>query len=217
MNFSPLVPAGVTTGPRFAWRRGLLAFGTYTLGRVENNTDGAFSVPASGTLGTEWGPSSGDIRHRISVTAYSQAVRNLTTALMLYGSSPSPYTIRTGHDDNGDLMFNDRPAGIGRNTARGASQWTSYAVAFYVFSFGRKSVPTPTGIMVTRSGGGTDVVNLGGQVIPRYRLQLTVQVQNPTNHANYIGYSGLMTSPFFGKPTVVEGVRRFYMQAAFSF
>jgi len=194
-----------------------MAYGTYTFGRVQNNTDGAFALPASGTLSTEWGPSSSDVRHRFSVTAYSQAVKNLTTALMISGSSGSPYTIRTGHDDNGDLLFNDRPAGVGRNSARGAAQWMSYAVAFYVFSFGRKTVPAPTGIMVTRSGGGTSVANLGGQVIPRYRLQLTVQVQNPTNRANYSGYSGLMTSPFFGKPTVVEGVRRFYLQAAFSF
>jgi hypothetical protein len=217
VNFSTPVPAGVTSGPRFSWRRGLMAYGTYTIGRVENNIDGAFSVPASGTLATEWGPSSSDIRHRFSVTAYSQAVKNLTTALMISGSSASPYTIRTGHDDNGDLLFNDRPAGVGRNSARGSTQWMSYAVVFYVFSFGKKTVPTPTGVMVTRSGGGTNVVNMGGQVIPRYRLQLTVQVQNPTNRANYMGYSGLMTSPFFGKPTVVEGVRRFYMQAAFSF
>ena len=31
----------------------------------------------------------------------------------------APYTIRSGVDTNGDLIFNDRPAGVGRNTLRG--------------------------------------------------------------------------------------------------
>jgi hypothetical protein len=216
-NFSSFVPAGVMTGPRFAWRRGLLAFGTYTFGRVENNADGAFSVPASGDLATEWGPSSSDVRHRISMTAVSQALRNFTLVLMVRGSSASPYTIRTGHDDNGDLIFNDRPVGVARNTARGAGQWTTYASASYVFSFGKRLVPTPTGVLVTPSGGGVNVATLGGQVVPRFRLTLGLYVQNLTNHANYMGYSGLMTSPFFLKPTTVESVRRFNLTAAISF
>ncbi len=55
-NFSSYVGAGVTAGPWFVWNRGLLAFGTYTFGKIENNSDGAFSAPASGDLATEWGP-----------------------------------------------------------------------------------------------------------------------------------------------------------------
>jgi hypothetical protein len=45
--------------------------------------------------------------------------------LQRQGSSALPYNITTGLDGNGDTVFNDRPAGIGRNSARGASQWTS--------------------------------------------------------------------------------------------
>jgi hypothetical protein len=216
-NFSSFVPAGVGSGRRFVWSRGLVAFGTYTFGTVRNNTDSAFSVPASGDLSTEWGPSSSDVRHRLSFTAVSQALRNLTLMFFVRASSASPYTIRTGYDDNGDLIFNDRPVGVGRNTARGAAQWMMYASASYVFSFGKQLVPTGQGVLVTSSGGGTNVALLGGQSVPRYRLTLRLTVQNPTNHANYMGYSGLMTSPFFRKPTVVEGVRQFYLNAGISF
>ncbi len=42
----------------------------------------------------------------------------------------------------------------------------------------------------------------------RHRIQLFVQIQNATNHANYIGYSGTLTSPFFGRPTMVTWTRK---------
>ena len=42
----------------------------------------------------------------------------------------------------------------------------------------------------------------------RYRLQVFLQAQNVTNERNYLGYSGTLTSPFFGKPTAVSGMRK---------
>jgi hypothetical protein len=39
-----------------------------------------------------------------------------------YSSAP-PYTITTGVDNNADTIFNDRPVGVSRNSARGADQW----------------------------------------------------------------------------------------------
>lgn len=37
---------------------------------------------------------------------------------ILFLSSGQPLNIVTGGDDNGDTIFNDRPAGVGRNTER---------------------------------------------------------------------------------------------------
>ena len=42
----------------------------------------------------------------------------------------------------------------------------------------------------------------------RYRIGFFVQAQNLTNHANYTGYSGVMTSPFFRQATAVTTPRR---------
>jgi hypothetical protein len=42
----------------------------------------------------------------------------------------------------------------------------------------------------------------------RYRLQIFMNAQNLTNERNYVGYSGTLTSPFFGKPTAVAGMRK---------
>jgi hypothetical protein len=39
-------------------------------------------------------------------------------------------------------------------------------------------------------------------------LQFFVQVLNLTNHPNDAGYSGTLTSPFFGLPTTVSGMRK---------
>jgi hypothetical protein len=43
---------------------------------------------------------------------------------------------------------------------------------------------------------------------PRYVVQFFVQAQNLTNHPNYTGYSGTLTSPFYGRPTTVAGTRK---------
>jgi hypothetical protein len=37
---------------------------------------------------------------------------------ILFLSSGQPLNVVTGADDNGDTIFNDRPAGVGRNTER---------------------------------------------------------------------------------------------------
>ena len=52
------------------------------------------------------------------------ALKNLNANINLNASTGTPYTITTGHDDNGDLVFNDRPAGVGRNTQWTPGQWT---------------------------------------------------------------------------------------------
>jgi hypothetical protein len=44
-----------------------------------------------------------------------------------------------------------------------------------------------------------------------------VQAQNLTNQRNYVGYSGTLTSPFFGRPTAVSGMRKVDIGAAINF
>jgi len=206
-----------TAGPRFSWKRGLSFFVSYGLARARNNTEGAFSVPASNTLATEWGPSAGDVRHRANFAIYSSALKNLSASVNLSISGGAPYTIRTGLDDNGDLIFNDRPPGVGRNTERAAMQWWSYGYFTYAIGIGKRTVPLPPGITITSSGGALSIGTMAMPDAPRYRLLLSLSVQNLTNHANWVGYSGNMRSPFFLKPTGVDGVRTANLSLGFSF
>jgi hypothetical protein len=203
-NPGALLPA--FNAPRINFKRATL-FLNYTLARLETNSDGAFSVPATGDLAAEWGPGPGDVRHRLNIQFNNQVVRNLLVSFNVSGSSGLPYTIRTGQDDNGDLIFNDRPAGVGRNTERAAWQWTINPVVAYSWAFGSRSTALPPGVTVV-AGGGVPTVQTFAQDASRYRLQVFVQVQNLTNRSNYAGYSGTLTSPFFGQPTSVSGTRK---------
>jgi hypothetical protein len=65
----------------------------------------------------------------------------------------------------------------------------------------------PPGIGVFGGGSAATVRtvdNSGG----RYRVQFYIQGQNLTNQPNYLGYSGTMSSPFFGRPTAVREMRK---------
>ena len=229
----PLPPSA----PRVSWKR-ITVFANYTLSSLQNNTDGPFSVSPTGTLATEWGPANGgsasagtnipgiiafggapttvDVRHRANVNVNNQVVRNVVVAIGVNASSAPPYTLLSGEDNNGDGIFNDRPAGVGRNTLRASGQATVNLFAGYNIAFGHSSAPLPPGIGVFGSGAAAQVrtVDLGPA---RYRVQFFVQVQNLTDEANYLGYSGTLTSPFFGKPTAVSGMRRIDFGVNFGF
>ncbi len=138
-------------------------------------------------LATEWAPIAGDRRHRIAFSVNSQALRNLNATLSLATNSGTPYTITTGLDDNGDLIFNDRPAGVGRNTVRTTSQYTWSLNAAYTMQ------------------------------VAAHRVVLMANATNLTNHANLSGFTGVMTSPFFRTATSVTNPRRIDFGLTFSF
>ncbi|HZR24705.1 MAG TPA: TonB-dependent receptor, partial [Vicinamibacterales bacterium] len=238
INPGALIPLP-RNSPLINWKR-TTVFANYQLASVRNNTDGPFSVSPTGTLDTEWGPSIGgggggnffngipgqisfggggnatDIRHRTNIAFNNQIVRNLLLGLNVNMSSAPPYTMLTGLDTNGDGIFNDRPAGVGRNTLRASGQMTVNANFGYVFQFGTAKNPLPPGIGVFGQGAAAQVRTVD-QGNARYRLQLFVQAQNLTNERNYLGYSGTLTSPFFGQPTAVAGMRKVDVGIGLSF
>jgi hypothetical protein len=203
VNPGALLPA--FNQPLISWKRATV-FINYTLATLKNNTDGAFIIPATGNLAAEWGPAATDVRSRLNFTFNNQVIRNVLVSFNLNTSTAPAYTLLTGRDDNGDGAFNDRPTGIGRNTLRADGQTTIFMQVAYQFAFGR-TAPLPPGIGVF-GGGGAAQVRTFDQGNARYRLQLFVAAQNLTNQANYLSYSGTLTSPFFGRPTTVSGMRK---------
>ena len=199
---------GVAAGRPFDWRR--ISFtGTYTLASTMNDTDGTFSVPP-GSVADDWGPASYDVRNRLFVSMNNQVWKNLSAVVTLTGASGTPYSIRTGQDNNGDSIFNDRPVGVGRNTERGAAQWWLNANFTYTIPLGnRPGVGPPGGVGIVQGapGQGPQIVQAGAPVA-KYRMVIGINAQNITNHANYVGYSGIITSPFFGQPTAVVNPRK---------
>jgi hypothetical protein len=235
INPGALLP--LSNAPRVRWKR-VTVFANYTLASLRNNTDGPFIVAPTGDLAAEWGPAAGgvasgpelgvpgvfviggatpltDVRSRLNLSVNNQIIRNVLLAVNLNTRTAPPYTLLSGRDNNGDGIFNDRPLAVGRNTQRASGQTTINVMAGYVFTFGHMA-PLPPGIGVFGGGGATQVRTVD-QGTARYRLQVFVQAQNLTNESNYVGYGGTLTSPFFGRPTAVSGMRKIDVGIGLSF
>jgi hypothetical protein len=217
-SISLSAPSPVPSGPRWNWKRTTFNV-NYSTGTAENNTDGAFNLPATGSPAGEWGHIAfGEVRrHRFNMGINSNALKNLNANLNLNATTGTPYNITTGKDDNGDLVYNDRPAGLGRNTQWTPGQWTVNGFFFYTIAIGKRTVQNPGGITGISIRNGEATVTTGGPAPPRYRIGLQASVQNLTNHVNYTGFSGTMTSPFFLQPQNVLNTRKVDISLNFSF
>lgn len=214
----PPAPGGAANpaNARWNWRR-MSIFANVFLGRSLNNTDGAFSMPATGRIEDDWGPANFDTRRRFNVSWSSQQLRNFNFNLNLNAAGAPPYTIRTGFDTNGDLAFTDRPEGVGRNSARGSGMWTLNGNFSYSRTFG-KPVERAGGVSLRADAGGITASQGASSNVGRYRFGINVNMQNLTNHANYAGYSGVLSNPDrFGRPTTVLGTRKVDIGLNFSF
>jgi hypothetical protein len=190
--------------PRWNVRRTTLRL-AYWIARANNNYDGPFVVPPSGVLATEWAPAPGDRRHRYQVALNTQALKNLNASLSVGGNTGTPYNVTTGFDTNNDSLFNDRPAGISRNSVRTSSQATVSANLSYSLTLG--AAGGTRAAMQERQGGG-DHSGDRGPAAGRYRLVFQLSVNNLTNRSNFSGFSGVQTSPFFLTPTSVQNPRK---------
>jgi hypothetical protein len=191
----------------FIGMKRVTVFLNYTLARNRNNSDGAFAVPAFGDINLDWAVANNDVRHRFNVQLNNQIIKNLGVSVGINATSAPPYTLRTGLDDNGDLIYNDRPAGVHRNTLRADGSANLNLNVNYNWAFGPPAGgPPPIGIFVNGSGAAPEMRTFDAP--PRFRVGVFFFANNLTNHANYTGYSGVLTSPFFGQPTAVSNTRR---------
>lgn len=185
-----LAPTPATPRP-FDWRRLNLNVG-YSIIHARNNSDGSWAVPPTGNIADDWGPGPADQPYRVQILLTSNQIRNVTANLTYTANAGQVYTQTTGFDDNGDGFLTDRPAGVGLRSLRGAAQATLSARVQYAFQLRSAARSTST----------------QPQAQARYRMNAFVNLQNLTNHQNLGGYSGVMTSPFFMKPTFAVNPRR---------
>jgi hypothetical protein len=207
----------------------------YQYMNARNVADSALSLPAnSNNPDADWGPSAQDIRHRLFLMANTPVWQGVRASLQMQYSSPPPYTITTGIDDNGDTTFNDRPAGVGRNSARGASQRNVNFRLNRSFNLGGLlgadgpvmiGAPPPPAANNQRGPGGGAGDGGGGPVqmmtmdggASRYRLDLYLQVFNLFNTTNLNQFVGNQLSPYYGTATSAAPARRIEVGASVSF
>jgi len=185
----------------------------YQLARSTNDTDSPFALPAdSRNLEAERGPAATDARHRFFSLANVPLAWHFRLGTAVRVQSALPYTITTGRDDNGDSVSNDRPAGVGRNSARGRAQIDVGARLSWAIGLGSQP-PAGVGgpqIRIIRGGDADPLGSLGGPegLNRRYTLELYVQTYNLLNHTNALTYTGVLTSPFYGQATAAAPPRR---------
>ena len=115
--------------------------------------------------------------------------------------------MQTGFDDNGDLIFNDRPVGRGAKHPAHRSELDLNMFMGYSFTFG-PTLQLPPGIQFgPGAGGALTVTTLTRPDQGRYRMTMNVFVNNLTNRTNLTGYSGVQTSLFFGSRRGRDGAR----------
>ena len=105
-----------------------------------------------------------------------------------------PYTITTGHDDNGDGVTNDRPEGIPRYSMRGPHHTNVGFNISKAFSLGGSG-----------SGGASPNINL------------FANMDNAFNRTNYGTPIGVLTSPYFGQSISAKDPRQITIGIRFQF
>jgi hypothetical protein len=194
VNFATASPTA--NANTFNWRR-LALNGGYSFIRAHRNGIGPFDVPPSGSLATEWGHGPADNPYRVNVALTSTQIANLSIALSGSASAGNVYMELTGLDNNQDGLLNDRPPGVGIWTLRGTPFWSMNGrVTYNIPMGGANGRPSPA---------------------QRYKASLFVSVNNVTNHANLVGFSGVMTSPFYRRATAVQNPRKVDIGLNFSF
>src|SRR5581483_2455152 len=115
-------------------------FSNYSLSFAHNDSEGTGTTPANNyDLRSEWGPSSFNRRHSLFIGGRVSLPKGITLAPFIMASSGGPFNITLGQDLNRDTSFNDRPAGINRNSDLPASLYSQLTFC----STGRPDLASP--------------------------------------------------------------------------
>jgi carboxypeptidase family protein len=83
----------------------------YTYGRTNSDSDGSGTFAANPyDFSGEYGPASGDIRHRFTLFGNFRSRWGISLNPFLIIASGAPFNITIGRDLNGDTLFTERPA-----------------------------------------------------------------------------------------------------------
>ena len=166
----------------------------YTLGHMQNDTANVFFFPQDqSNPGAEWSRSNQDRLNRINVLGNVAPGHWYTLGAVLTTYAGSPYTETLGTDPYGDGLGNARPVGVGRNTLQTANTISLDLRWAHDWTLNKAK------------GDRAKVLTLG------------VDSFNVLNHPNFTTYSGSLSSPLYGQPTVALAGRQMQFTARFKF
>ncbi|MBI3896292.1 MAG: TonB-dependent receptor [Acidobacteria bacterium] len=201
----------------------LTFFSNYSLSSSRNDMDGPFSLPANNyDLRAEWGRASNDQRHRFFAGLSTRLPWNISSNIRVQANSGPPFNITTGKDDNYDTETNDRPIGVSRNSGQGPGFFeidlnltkTISLKSSGGPSLSRNALPQQGGGWPGGGGPGGPGGGIGGGPPGGQRgrqsgptLAVSFNINNLLNHTNFTRYSGVLTSPYFGKANSTRSPR----------
>lgn len=211
-----LGPAPTRMGRRVFWTA------SYLLSKSVDETNRVLDAPMNNfDLRADRGPSLTDARHRFFAMGNFTLPKGLQLGTFFNASSAMPYNVITGFDNNGDSAVNDRPNGLGRNSARGSATWNFNTRVSWSVGWGKvreDSGPgSPRLFRLRLDDQMPDLPGGGGSKPSRYRVQFYAQGFNVLNHSNLNGYVGVLSSPLFGLPTSAMQPRRLEVGTKFTF
>ena len=153
-------------------------FGFYSLNFARSNTSGVSSFPSNSyDVALDYGRAAFDVRHRLFLGGSFSLPKGIRLSPFMMANSGTPFNITTGQDNNGDSIFNDRPA---------------YAPAG---ATGTNIVKTQWGMLDTNPTTGETIIpiNLGtgpGQFSLNLRLSKTIGLGRKTESRTVGGPMG---------------------------
>jgi len=213
-SFSKNIGLRLYTPNNFALGKvGINGFVQYTLGWSQDNG----SAVNQYDWRSEWSRSSFDSRHRLVSNLGLRLPKTTTVSFLVTANSGRPYSLTTGLDNNGDQSTNDRPAGVLRNSLVGPGNYNvqmSFTKQIALRraetqAAGNAGGQAPPQMVISGPGGPTVISapQAAGANAPGPKANLSVQVNNLFNNTQNRGYSGVLTSPLFGKATGAAGGR----------
>jgi len=169
-------------------------FGRYTWSRFESNQEGISWFPQNQyDPNAEWANSSWDRRNRLGMYAIfnHESIANLSVGI--FANSGQPWTVLSGADPYGDDLFNERPAGVARNTEN--------LPAYYDLD--------------VRWGHDFHLTPSKDEESPK--LGFSAGAFNVLNHENGTAVDQVESSPSFGEVTTAAPSRRIQLAMRFEF
>jgi hypothetical protein len=169
---------------------------TYSYYSQYNDSDGFFSTPSDNyNMRSDWGRSTTP-SHQFNGTVNAKLFMGVFLTGAMTANSGNFYNVTTGRDENGDGYVNDRPGGVRRNSRVGPG--------FLNFNFNISKA-----FFIGGSGAGSGS--------SRPNMNLFANMTNAFNRTNYGVPSGVMTSPFFGRPYSARSAREVEVGLRFQF
>jgi hypothetical protein len=165
-------------------------FGYYALGWGRDNNEGLPANPYD--LRVEWGPSTyADVRHRMVMGGSIPLFAGVSVSPFAAVNSGVPYNITTGLDPLLTGFPSARPAGVGRNSARGPANANLGLRVSRTWKFAGESSGTASG---GHTGGSARGITISASTL------------NALNTPNYAPPVGNMASPYFGQYRALGGL-----------